>query len=91
MKIIICFPPFEMHLPQVAGKGTDYSWHVQHLLREFGCGHFADRGRVPALSKAFADAGAKAYVKWRPSTVGTLPWHWSRNLQPDRKLFRILL
>jgi hypothetical protein len=61
MKIIICF----RHLKCICHKwrkGTDYSWHVQNLLREFGCGHFADRGRVPALSKAFADAGAKAYV-----------------------------
>ena len=23
-------------------RGMDYSWHVQHLLREFGCGQFAD-------------------------------------------------
>ena len=23
-------------------KGMDYSWHVQHLLREFGRGQFAD-------------------------------------------------
>ena len=62
MKIIICF----RHLKCIYRKWrkeTDYSWHVQHLLREFGCGHFADRGRVyPALSKAFADADAKAYV-----------------------------
>jgi hypothetical protein len=54
MKIIICF----RHLKCICHKwrkGTDYSWHVQHLLREFGCGHFADRGRGSALSKALAE------------------------------------
>jgi len=37
MKIIICF----RHLKCIGRKwcrGMDYSWHVQHLLREFGGG-----------------------------------------------------
>ena len=41
MKIIICF----RHLKCIRrkwSKGMDYSWHVQHLLREFGHGQFAD-------------------------------------------------
>jgi hypothetical protein len=40
MKIIICF----RHLKCIGRKwcrGMDYSWHVQHLLREFGRGQFA--------------------------------------------------
>jgi hypothetical protein len=40
-KIIICF----LHLKFIRRKwwrGMDYSWHVQHLLREFGRGQFAD-------------------------------------------------
>jgi hypothetical protein len=42
MKLIICF----RHLKCICRKwcrGMDYSWHVQHLLREFGCGRFAFR------------------------------------------------
>jgi len=39
-------------------RGRDYSWHVQHLLREFGCGPLAesvgrgglDRGQSTPLS-----------------------------------------
>lgn len=91
MKLIVCF----RHLKCICRKwrrGIDYSWHVQHLLREFGCGQFADRGRGPALSKAFAYAGAKAHV-----TVVSL-----KRLQPsfgtgteishlNRQLSRILL
>jgi len=41
IKIIICF----RHLKCIRRKwwrGMDYSWHVQHLLREFGRGQFAD-------------------------------------------------
>ena len=41
MKIIVCF----RHLKCICRKwrrGMDYSWHVQHLLREFGRGQFAD-------------------------------------------------
>ena len=41
MKIIVCF----RHLKCIGRKwrrGMDYSWHVQHLLREFGRGQFAD-------------------------------------------------
>jgi hypothetical protein len=41
MKIIVCF----RHLKCICRKGRrgmDYSWHVQHLLREFGRGQFAD-------------------------------------------------
>jgi hypothetical protein len=41
MNIVICF----RHLRCICRKsrrGMDYSWHVQHLLREFGCGRFAD-------------------------------------------------
>jgi hypothetical protein len=40
MKILICF----RHLKCICRKsrrGIDYSWHVQHLLREIGCGRFA--------------------------------------------------
>jgi hypothetical protein len=47
MKIIICF----RHLKCIYRKwwrGMDYSWHVQHLLREFGRGQFADRRSVAA-------------------------------------------
>jgi len=35
-----------MYLPQVA-EGRDYSWHLQHLLREFGCGPLADLETTP--------------------------------------------
>jgi hypothetical protein len=41
MKIIVCF----RHLKCICWKwrrGMDYTWHVQHLLREFGYGQFAD-------------------------------------------------
>jgi hypothetical protein len=41
MKIIICF----RHLKCIYRKwkrGMDYSWHVQHLLREFGHGQLVD-------------------------------------------------
>jgi hypothetical protein len=41
MKLIVCF----RHLKCICRKwrrGIDYSWHVQHLLREFGRGQFAD-------------------------------------------------
>jgi hypothetical protein len=41
MKIIVCI----RHLKCICRKwrrGIDYSWHVQHLLREFGRGQFAD-------------------------------------------------
>jgi hypothetical protein len=41
IKIIICL----RHLKCIRRKwwrGMDYSWHVQHLLREFGRGQFAD-------------------------------------------------
>jgi len=47
MKIIICF----RHLKCIWRKwrrGMDYSWHVQHLLREFGRGEFADPLSVAA-------------------------------------------
>jgi hypothetical protein len=40
MKIIICI----RHLACICRKwrrGVDYSWHVQHLLREFGLGQYA--------------------------------------------------
>jgi hypothetical protein len=43
MKIISCL----RHLKCIWRKrwrGMDYSWHVQHLLREFGRGQFADLG-----------------------------------------------
>ena len=45
MKIIVCF----RHLKCICRKwrrGMDYSWHVQHLLREFGRGQFADSRSV---------------------------------------------
>src|SRR5271169_6672221 len=41
MKVIVCF----RHVKCIClkwWKGRDYSWHLQHLLREFGCGPFAD-------------------------------------------------
>ena len=41
MKLIICF----RHLKCICRKwcrGMGYSWHVQHLLCEFGCGPLAD-------------------------------------------------
>jgi hypothetical protein len=40
MKIIICV----RHLACICRKwrrGVDYSWHVHHLLREFGLGQYA--------------------------------------------------
>ena len=54
MKIVVCF----RHLRCIGRKwwrGSDYSWHVQHLLREFGLGPYAapakaagvDRSRLP--------------------------------------------
>jgi len=41
LKIIVCF----RHLNCIFRKwlrGVDYSWHLQHLLREFGLGQYAD-------------------------------------------------
>ena len=48
MKIIICF----RHLKCIWRKsrsGMDYTWHLQHLLREFGCGRFAMTGKAYSL------------------------------------------
>jgi hypothetical protein len=36
MKIIVCFRHFKCIWRQ-SRRGMDYTWHVQHLLREFGC------------------------------------------------------
>jgi hypothetical protein len=47
LKLIICF----RHLKCICRKwcrGMDYAWHVQHLLREFGCGALAE---LPAVSE----------------------------------------
>jgi hypothetical protein len=44
LKVIICFHCFR-HLKCIWRKwrkAKDYSWHVDHLLRELGCGSFAD-------------------------------------------------
>jgi len=41
LKLIVCV----RHLKCIRRKwsrGMDYSWHVQHLLREYGCGPLAD-------------------------------------------------
>jgi hypothetical protein len=49
MKIIVCF----RHLKCICRKwrrGMDYSWHVQHLLREIGCGQFAHPRSVAGVS-----------------------------------------
>jgi hypothetical protein len=52
MKIIVCF----RHLICICRKwrrGIDYSWHVQHLLREFGRGQFADPRSIEVSRPAF--------------------------------------
>jgi hypothetical protein len=52
MKIIVCF----RHLICICRKwrrGIDYSWHVQHLLREFGRGQFAEPRSVGVSRPAF--------------------------------------
>ena len=41
MKVIVCFRHFKC-ICRKWRKGRDYSWHLQHLLREFGWGPLAD-------------------------------------------------
>ena len=48
MKIVICI----RHLECICRKwcrGVDYSWHVQHLLREFGLGDYAQCRSRPGV------------------------------------------
>ena len=41
MKVIVCFRHFKC-ICRKWRKGRDYSWHLHHLLREFGWGPLAD-------------------------------------------------
>ena len=41
MKVIVCFRHFKC-IYRKWRKGRDYSWHLQHLLREFGWGPLAE-------------------------------------------------
>ena len=46
MKLVICI----RHLECICRKwcrGADYSWHVQHLLREFGLGEYSSFAQSP--------------------------------------------
>jgi hypothetical protein len=61
MKLIICF----RHLKCIFRKwcrGMDYSWHVQHLLREFGCGPLADFRSVSDLKETSREATVSVRV-----------------------------
>ena len=46
VKVIVCFRHFKC-ICRKWRKGRDYSWHLQHLLREFGCGPLADLETTP--------------------------------------------
>ena len=61
MKLIICF----RHLKCICRKwcrGMDYSWHVQHLLREFGCGPLADLRSVSEWQETSREATVSVRV-----------------------------
>ena len=61
MKLIICF----RHLKCICRKwcrGMDYSWHVQHLLREFGCGPLADLRSVSEWKETSREATVSVRV-----------------------------
>ena len=61
MKLLICF----RHLKCICRKwcrGMDYSWHVQHLLREFGCGPLADLRSVSEWKETSREATSSRHV-----------------------------
>ncbi len=65
MKLIICF----RHLKYICRKwcrGMDYSWHAQHLLREFGCGPLADLRSVSKWKKTLREATVSVPVTSDP-------------------------
>jgi hypothetical protein len=56
-KVIVCCRHFAC-ICRKWRKGRDYSWHLQHLLREFGCGPLADlaKDRTVGLSRRVLEA-----------------------------------
>jgi hypothetical protein len=84
MKVIVCF----RHVKCICHKwwkGRDYSWHLQHLLREFGCGPFADlrtaasgdeTEKYPTISPIYAmDSTGMGMERASPRTANRLHRH----------------
>ena len=69
MKIIVCF----RHLRCICRKwrrGIDYSWHVQHLLREFGRGHNKIQiAKAVNVTVVKLDDAPKGYVDFDKGTA----------------------